>query len=239
MALGICDISVLALRKEASHRSEMVSQLLYNEFYEIVTEESDWTLIRCMEDGYEGWVPSIQVHRIEEDIYGKLSKSPRYIIHQPVLEYQGLQLGLGTVLFECMEGTKAIPRTFDPALMIDFGKRFLNVPYLWGGRSIFGIDCSGFVQVCARAAGLMLPRDASQQIEKGDMVYFLPEAQFGDLAFFSNSEGKIVHVGMMLNDSQILHSSGRVRIDAIDQTGIFNKERNEHTHHLLTIKRYV
>ena len=237
MVLGICDIAVLALRKEASHRSEMVSQLLFNEIYEIESEQSGWTLIRCLEDDYEGWIPSIQVHPLDEATYLEQKDLPRYIVHRPTIEYKGRLIGLGTMLYECVDGTLPMPSSFNPDLMIKMGMQFLNTPYLWGGRNLFGIDCSGFVQICARAAGLLLPRDASQQIEKGENVYFLPEAQAGDLAFFSNEEGKVIHVGMMLNDSEILHASGRVRIDSIDQTGIFNRERNEHTHKLLAIKR--
>ena len=237
MKYGICDLSVIPIRKEGSHTSELVSQLLYNETYEVLDEKPGWKLIRTVSDQYEGWIQAIQHHPIEEQEFFDIQKRSVYIVERPTLDYKGLQLSMGTLLFEPVEGTMMMSGRFSPAKMIEFAQKFLGVPYLWGGRSIFGIDCSGFVQLCARAAGKLLPRDASLQVKMGDLVYFLPEIQPGDLAFFGNEEGKIVHVGMMLDTERILHASGKVRIDYLDQTGIFNKERNEHTHRLQVIKR--
>lgn len=237
MNYGICNLSVMPIRKEASHTSEMVSQLLYNELYEVLDEKPGWYLIKSMEDQYEGWIQGIQHHAVSEQDFLDFKGKKRYIVDQPMLEYQGRFLSMGTVLFESVPGSMTIPESFSPALMLEFGQKFLDAPYLWGGRNIFGIDCSGFVQLCARAAGKQLPRDASQQVNEGELVYFLPEIQPGDLAFFGNEDGHIVHVGMMLDNEHILHASGQVRIDYLDQTGIFNKERNEHTHRLQVIKR--
>ena len=239
MNCGICKLSVIPIRKEPSHTSEMVSQLLYNEMYEVLDEQSGWMLIRTEMDQYEGWIQGIQHHEISGQEYLEFKGKERFVVDQPILEHQGLQLSLGTLLFEPAAGSMTIPDSFSPALMLEFAQKLLGAPYLWGGRSVFGIDCSGFVQLCARAAGKLLPRDASQQIQEGELVYFLPEIQPGDLAFFGNDEGKIVHVGMMLDTERILHASGQVRIDYLDQTGIFNKERNEHTHRLQVIKRIV
>ena len=237
MKHGICTLSVMPIRKEGSHTSEMVSQLLYNEMYEVLDEKPGWYLIKTLEDQYEGWIQGIQHHEISEQDYEIVQTRRRYYVDRPTLEHQGLILSIGTMLFEPVSGSMTPPEHFVPALMIEFAQKFLGTPYLWGGRSIFGIDCSGFVQLCARAAGKLLPRDASQQVKEGELVYFLPEIQPGDLAFFGNEDGKIIHVGMMLDNERILHASGKVRIDYLDQTGIFNKERNEHTHRLQVIKR--
>lgn len=237
MSYGICDLSVMPIRKEASHTSEMVSQLLYNEAYEVLDEKLEWKFIRTALDQYEGWIQGIQHHGVDTGKYQEIQTKEKYIVDRPTLAYKGRLLSIGTMLNEPIEGTMMMSARFSPAMMIEFAQKFLDVPYLWGGRSVFGIDCSGFVQLCARAAGKLLPRDASEQIKEGELVYFLPEIQPGDLAFFGNEDGKIVHVGMMLDNERIIHASGQVRIDYLDQTGIFNKERNEHTHRLQVIKR--
>ena len=237
MDYGICDLAVMPVRKEPSHTSEMVSQLLFNELYEVLDEKSGWFLVKTEEDGYEGWIQGIQHRVLDEEGFNELKERPRYVTTQPVTAYHGLQLSMCTLLYEPMEGVLRIPESFSPALMLEFAQKLLGAPYLWGGRTAFGIDCSGFVQLCARAAGKKLPRDASEQVKEGELVYFLPEIQPGDLAFFGNEDGRIIHVGMMLDTERILHASGRVRIDYLDQTGIFNKERNAHTHRLQVIKR--
>jgi hypothetical protein len=239
MSYGICALSVIPIRKEGSHTSEMVSQLLYNETYEVLDEKPGWKLIRTLSDQYEGWIQGIQHHGIDLQTFQDIQTKNKYIVDRPTLAYKGRFLSIGTVLNEPVEGTMMMSGRFSPAMMIEFAQKYLGAPYLWGGRSIFGIDCSGFVQLCARAAGKLLPRDASEQVKLGDFVYFLPEIQPGDLAFFGNEDGKIVHVGMMLDNERILHASGQVRIDYLDQTGIFNKERNEHTHRLQVIKRII
>ena len=116
---------------------------------------------------------------------------------------------------------------------------FLNAPYLWGGRSFFGIDCSGFTQIIYKINGIKLPRDAYQQVEYGEALDFVEEAKGGDLAFFENENGDIIHVGIMLDDQKIIHAHGKVRIDELDSVGVFNKEQNKHTHKLRIIKRIV
>jgi cell wall-associated NlpC family hydrolase len=116
--------------------------------------------------------------------------------------------------------------------------KFLNTAYLWGGRSVFGIDCSGFTQVVYKFLNVPLPRDAWQQAEKGELVPSLQDVVCGDLAFFKNEEGRITHVGIILSPQEIIHSSGKVRLDKLDKDGITNMETKQRTHQLSHIKRF-
>ena len=123
--------------------------------------------------------------------------------------------------------------------LINTAYMYLNAPYLWGGKTLFGIDCSGFTQMVYKLNGYKLLRDASQQASQGEVLSFIEESEPGDLAFFDNEEGKIIHVGIMLENNYIIHASGKVRIDRLDHLGIYNAELNRHTHRLRVIKKII
>ena len=258
MTYGICNLSAIPLRKEDRHTSEMVSQLLYNETYTVLDRTKEWVLVQIenstsalptddfstlpQDQGsaafpYQGWIQSKQFSEISEEDFYTLKRKKIHLINKPIVAYEGKLLTLGTPLYEPHPDAVEIPTEFHPEMMVDYAKLLLGAPYLWGGRTAMGIDCSGMVQVCARLSGLLLPRDSSQQVKEGDLVYFLQETLPGDLAFFGEEDGHITHVGIVMGNEQIIHCSGQVRIDYLDQTGIFNKERNEHTHRLQVIKR--
>lgn len=254
MVSGRCNLSIVPLRAEAAHRSEMVSQVLFGEEFEILEETQDWTRIRLFSPDYEGWIQNGQ-YSLLDPIEGGSKEGRRVFVVDlsgAVGQSKDLHVTLvpGTTIvindysssvidwFE-LDGKLRMPTLRD--FETEFPKliaHYKNVPYLWGGRSQYGIDCSGLSLAIYRHFGVDLPRDAYQQAEYGEVVDFLTEIKAGDLAFFDNEDGKITHVGIMIDAETILHASARVRIDKMDSEGIFNKELNRYTHKLRIVKRY-
>lgn len=251
MNYGISNLSIVPMRNEAADQSEMVNQVIFGEHFKVLEIRKKWSKIRLAHDSYEGWICNKQWIEIEEDIYKQLDKEVATITtdildiitknhHQPIV--------IGSILPSYKSGHALINNEmyqFDGLTTPGFIKKdklvenalmYLNTPYLWGGRSPLGIDCSGFTQMVYRLQGVDLPRDAYQQAEVGTTLSFVEESEPGDLAFFDNAEGTITHVGIILEDNHIIHASGKVRIDRIDQQGIFNSEIGNHTHKLRLIK---
>lgn len=258
-SIGICPLSVIPLRVGPAHFSEMISQLLFGDFFEILEKQDSWLKIRNGGDAYEGWLDEKQITIIDDlTIYQAKatpffltseastmvlkgsSKEPLYLPAGSTLPfYQDGKCKVGKETYQVTSSNVFIPNKEDFEDNIqETAKIFLNVPYLWGGRTHSGIDCSGFSQIVFKMLGIQLPRDAWQQAELGKVVDFLTEAKAGDLAFFDNEEGRITHVGIMLNNSQIIHASGRVKIDRIDNQGIFALDQNKYSHKLRIIKRF-
>jgi hypothetical protein len=251
--LGICHLSLIPVRKEAADQSEMVSQLLFGEHYKVIKDQGNWLQIEIAPDRYSGWIDRKQFHQLHQKSFDKLEKGPMEIAGElaaPVMFKQKntiIPVLLGSSLphipeLQCNYSGElaAKPKKKEVRLqLIENAFVYLNTPYLWGGRSPFGIDCSGFTQMVYKMCRIALPRDAYQQAEVGDALSFIEEAKEGDLAFFDNKEGKIVHVGIMLKNNQIIHASGKVRIDKIDHQGIFNQESRDYSHHLRILKKII
>lgn len=237
MRHGICKLSVVPMRKECSHKSELVSELLFNDIYEIIEENDEWVKIRCSYDLYEGWIRKLQHYELNDKQFEELLSKNKFIINTPISYYKNQVLSFGSKIFEEKADSIPLRKIFDSKIMIESAIKLLDTPYRWGGKSIMGIDCSAFVQLCAKVAGYKLPRDASQQVNSGKTINHISEAKAGDIAFFENENRQIIHVGILLSNDKIIHASGKVRIDTFDQTGIFNKETLRHTHILSIIKR--
>ncbi len=253
MNIGICKLSIVPIRKEPTHRSEQVSQLLFGESYTIINEnQSNWVEIRCAWDGYEGWIDTAQHTPLNDNepsnegialetlcVASSSLSSISVLAGSSLPNFDGLNFKIGKEKF-VYNGQALLPDTIKNTNLLDkIAMRYLHAPYLWGGRSPVGIDCSGFTQVVFKFLAIALKRDAYQQAEQGLTLNFLEEAHPGDLAFFNNEEGKITHVGILLKDNRIIHASGKVRIDTIDHFGIYNADLKKYSHQLKIIKRIL
>lgn len=255
---GICRVSIAPLRSAPKDQAEIVSQLLFGDQVIILEVLDKWLKVRNLFDSYEGFMDFKQLTTIGTDEAAATAEhqylAPAAPINSLLIEDGSkIYLAAGSNLPAYEQGSCKIGDTtykvdFEPLQpnpdqrlerVITGALFFRHAPYLWGGRTLFGIDCSGFVQIVYKLAGIKLQRDASQQALQGETVHFLPEVQPGDVAFFDNDEGRIIHVGILLNQKEIIHASGQVRIDPIDDQGIFNKELKRYTHKLRIIKRFL
>ncbi|GAA4237619.1 C40 family peptidase [Postechiella marina] len=249
MQYGICNLSVVPLRFEPSDKSELVSQVLYGDHFKVLEQRKSWSKIRLAFDKYEGWIDNKQYVEFQEAHYNFLEKDSPKISHDLVEFIQDENDQLHPLLLgSSLNGLSFLKHKFDGASFEGVGKKenliktaflYLNSPYLWGGKSPFGIDCSGFTQMVYKLNGFKLLRDASQQATQGEALSFIEESEPGDLAFFDNSEGDIIHVGIIMKDNYIIHAHGKVRIDRLDHSGIYNVDKNIHTHKLRVIKKVI
>lgn len=255
---GICHLSIVPIRHRPEDQAEIVSQLLFGEMVSIVGRKNkSWIKVKCTNDDYIGWIDPKQIIAIDAATHEKLSartgvcldlassfshesKSHPILIGSSLPLFDGMSFKMP--YGKCIYNGQAImteDRKPSVDLLIKIAKKYLNAPYLWGGRSPFGIDCSGFTQVVFKLMGVALPRDVDQQVKLGEIIDFVELSKEGDLAFFENKEGHIHHVGIMYGEGQIIHASGQVRIDRLDHEGIYNQDIRKYTHRLKYVKRIL
>lgn len=237
---GICLLSCIAMRAEPDSKSEMVNQVLFGEIFLVQELQNNWARVMCDYDGYEGWISPTQFSFLTDELFWA-----KYDFRVQT-EYL-LPFDVGGTTVQTLMGSnvsrksRSIPVSIDPTPenIIAIAKTYINSPYQWGGRSLFGIDCSGFTQIVYKICGIKLLRDAYQQATQGFTVEFIDLAQTGDLVFFENEEGQIIHVGIYMGENKIIHASGKVRIDTLDHHGIYNAEMSKYSHKMRIIKRLV
>lgn len=260
MNYGISGLSIIPVRREPSEQSEMVTQILFGEHFVVNEIMLGWASVRLAYDGCEGWVDMKMITPLAEKTYQKIDNAAFAVTTDifnlvPVSPEQNVMIVAGSTLPCWRPNLKEFTLQFHAfphagnityrkpsnirKLIIDQALKYYNAPYLWGGRSPFGIDCSGLAQIIYKMAGIKIPRDASQQVHCGRALSFVEESKPGDLAFFDDEEGKIVHVGIMWEKNKIIHASGQVRIDNVDQFGIFNVDTKRYTHQMRVMKRII
>jgi gamma-D-glutamyl-L-lysine dipeptidyl-peptidase len=249
MPFAICVVSIAPIRKTPNHFAEMTSQLLFGETIQIIEVlEGGWLKIKASFDSYDGYCQAIQVKQISDHEFANATSC--YTMEWSGLLQQNteaIHLPFGSSLSSSIvQNTSLYYGKISDVVYLDFTEdnlraiavTFLNTPYLWGGKSVYGIDCSGFTQSVFKFFGISLSRDANQQSTQGTVVNFLQEAICGDLAFFDDEDGKIIHVGILLNVNEIIHAHGKVKIDTIDNFGIVNAYGQNRVHKLRLIKRF-
>lgn len=248
MQYGICLLSIVPLRSQAEETAEMVSQILFGEHFKILEQLKNWSRIRTAFDNCEGWVQNLQITFLKEEQYKELDSDPLPNYTTDLVSFVEthknnlLPIVLGSVFHETSnhlhEGNIS-SSIQEKSQFINTALLYLNTPHLWGGKTPFGIDAPGFTQMVYRINGHKLLRNAAGQSTQGIALSFIEESETGDLAFFDNNEGVIDHVGIIMDNNYIIHVHGKVRIDRIDHTGIFNNETKKYTHQLRVIKQII
>lgn len=249
---GICNLTVTPLRALPSDESEIETQLLFGDYVTILEEGTPWIKVKNLSDGYEGWMDFKQLHYLSQDEYKKgILSQNNYIVTQPSIKING-PFGVQTLMFGSvlpffnnnsftLGNIKytVLSTLVDKKLsVVDYSMFYLNCPYLWGGKSLFGIDCSGLIQNCFKPYILNVTRDASTQVNEGKLIHW-SERKIGDLVFFKSKSGNVTHVGILTELDQIIHAHGRVRVDNIDDKGIWNNDLNWYSHLTFCVKRFI
>ena len=235
---GICHLNIIPLRKEKTSKSELVSQLLYGDLFTILKEEDNWYYVEILDDTYKGWINYSQLKKISEKDFKKLQKTKTEFLHNISTEIETfsgkMTISIGSKISYCNFLNHKLIKNFknEVCSIEETARKYLNTPYLWGGKTNSGTDCSGFTQMVFRLNNIKLKRDAYQQAKQGKEI-ILTCAKKGDLAFFG--ENKITHVGIIINKNEIIHAFGSVRIDKINKKGILNTKTNKITHKLKKI----
>ncbi len=264
MQYGLVKLPLVPLRADSNERSEMVSQLLFGEYVKIIEVQEKWLYIENLQDGYQAWADRKMIETVSESAFSKnrempITKicSPYASIYNPVSK-QTILIPGGSILYDlqadkfklrdeswtlidinCVQNPHKQPLAQEvlQQFVTNTAMAYLNAPYLWGGKSVLGIDCSGLVQIVYSIIGIGLPRDSSQQVHEGKAIENLAKSLAGDLVFFGDEKAKITHVGILKSKTEVIHASAWVKLEQIDERGIISSTSSEYTHKLQAIRR--
>jgi len=255
---GVSRLALIPVRLGPDDRTEQTTQLLFGDHYEVIGFSNDkaWVNVRIFADGYEGWINRKQHHGITPEYFDQINhanfkittdltagilykKNPLTILMGSIVPISNSELFKMEEQFAFNGEAKSLGQKREFEFLKTVALKYLHAPYQWGGKSPFGIDCSGFTQMVYKVSGYLIPRDAYQQATGGTEVLGLSNALPGDLAYFSNGKGNISHVGILLEEEKVVHASGRVRIDQLLEEGIVDIETKVITHTLSGIRRFL
>lgn len=249
MTFGIAHLSIVSLRREPSVTTELVSQVLYGDLFKIVEKRKYWSKIRLDFDQCEGWIDNNQYLEIAETDYLQLLGYPQKLSADLIEFIDDDRHELYTIpLGASVAATNFLNHSFDgnsttgtqpKSNLLNSAFLYKNAPFLHGGKTPFGIDAPGFTQMVYKLNGYQLYRTVEQQAKQGEALSFIEESEPGDLAFFDDLDGNIIHVGIIMPDNYIIHTYGKVRIDRLDHSGIYNNDLKKHTHKLRVIKKII
>ncbi|MFS4457448.1 NlpC/P60 family protein [Maribacter sp. 2304DJ31-5] len=250
MQYGICSLSIVPVRNAAEESAAMITQLLFGEHFKILESRKHWSKIRVAFDRCEGWIPNRQMGFITKEEYQEIHGETNKKYAADLISYVTDKNSFLTPipLGSCLSTSKKLSVEHEGSMANAKGERadiiktallYLNAPELYGGKTPFGIDTSGFTQMAYKINGYSLLRTAEEQSTQGAALSFVEESEAGDLAFFDNPNGIIDHVGIIMDNNYIVHVNGKVRIDRLDHTGIFNNDLRNYTHKLRVIKKII
>lgn len=245
MLYGICSLSMVPIHCEASYQSSLTSQLLYGEWFKVLEKRKHWSKVRASFDGFEGWIQNLHYVELSESQFENLNALTKHEYSKDLVTFvkteneslmpivMGSEISNASLLNHTAESHSNI----ENLSIVQTAFRYLNAPYLKGGKSPFGIDSDGLAQMVYKINGISLKRTAIEQVKQGIPMSFIEESEPGDLAFFDTKDGLIDHVGIILPDNYIIHAFGKVRIDRLDHTGIYNPQTKQYTHSLRVIMK--
>lgn len=253
---GVCRLSLVSVRKTPDMQGAIVTQLLFGDHYEVLQEKGEWLSIRNHFDQMIGWMEAEQHHAITKEYFEQINnadfkittdlastilfkKNPLTILIGSVVPISNSELFKMEEQFAFNGESKSLGQKRDFEFLKQIACKYQNAPHQQGGKSPFGIDGAGLVQVVFKICGYSLPRQADQQRLEGKKVKSLGEAMPGDVVLLKKTGTTALTAGILLDEQKIIYADGKVRIDQLLEDGILRAETKVYTHSPVEIRRIL